>query len=127
LSLNHRTILVADDNCDIRSLFELSLTARGFTVFTAADGVEAIEVAKRERPSLVLMDINMPRLDGIKATIRLRSEKDLVGIRIVAVSSYDNDGIREEALRAGCDQWFQKIEALDTLPEIIVSRTVATV
>jgi two-component system cell cycle response regulator DivK len=123
--LNHTTVLVADDNYDIRSLFEFQLSTLGFKVFMACDGAEAIEIAKRERPILVLMDINMPNVDGIEATIELRKDRALEGMRIVAVSAYNTDAIREEALQAGCDQWFQKIDAIETLPKIIVAETLA--
>ena len=75
---------------------------------TAADGREAIETALAARPDLILMDLHMPRLDGLAATARLRAHSELEAVPIIAVTAFDTYGIREAALEAGCQDYLLK-------------------
>jgi two-component system, cell cycle response regulator DivK len=102
------TVLVAEDSDDIRRVLSFELQHRGCRVLTAADGREAVETALSMRPDLILMDLNMPRLDGLAATERLRAHTELDGVPIIAVTAHDTYGIREAALQAGCQAYLLK-------------------
>lgn len=82
------TILVVDDLDDNRSIMRAWLEKRGYRVVEAADGQEAVEVAMRERPALILMDISMPRVNGFAATSRIRQHPNLRDVPIIAVTAY---------------------------------------
>ena len=100
-------IMVADDYEVIRQLCRAWLETHGYTVVEAENGEEAVEVARRECPSLILMDVTMPLLDGFAATRRIREIKELCNVWIVAVSGIST-GHREAALTAGCDEFLTK-------------------
>jgi CheY-like chemotaxis protein len=100
-----RTILVVDDFDDTRLLLRTWLEKRGFRVIEADNGIDAISRAENDSPDLIIMDVEMPRLDGLSATRRIRKVKQLNSIPIVAVSAYGADQFREQALAAGCDEY----------------------
>jgi two-component system cell cycle response regulator DivK len=100
-----RTILVVDDFDDTRLMMRLWLQKRGYRVIEAADGLQALEVARRESPHLVIMDIEMPEMDGLAATRQIRSEEGLRDVPIVAVSAYGEEHWRDRALEAGCNEY----------------------
>lgn len=100
-----RTILVVDDFEDTRLLLRTWLQRRGFRVVEAEDGIEAIKRATTEAPDLIIMDMEMPQLDGLSATRRIRELQGLSKIPIVAVSAYGADQFRDLALEAGCDEY----------------------
>ncbi|MGH9962023.1 MAG: response regulator, partial [Pyrinomonadaceae bacterium] len=81
------TILIVDDFDDMRFLLREWLERRGYKVVEAVDGNEAIEVARRERPALILMDIGLPQRSGISATYKIRKVPELSGTPIVAVTA----------------------------------------
>lgn len=114
-----QTILVVDDSEDVRELTALQLRLAGYEVFEARDGREAIEIARRHRPALVLMDINMPVLDGLAATRLLRQVKELCHICIVAFSAFGDGESRRLALEAGCDDYVSKPAGIAMLLEIV--------
>jgi two-component system, cell cycle response regulator DivK len=116
-----RTVLVVDDFDDTRLLLRTWLERRGFRVVEAADGVQAIMQAETESPDLIIMDIQMPQLDGLSATRRIRRVKSLTSIPIVAVSAYGADQFREQALAAGCDEYVSTPFEPATLEGIIRS------
>jgi two-component system, cell cycle response regulator DivK len=116
-----RTVLVVDDFDDTRLLLRTWLERRGFRVVEAADGVQAITQAETESPDLIIMDIQMPQLDGLSATRRIRRVKSLTSIPIVAVSAYGADQFREQALAAGCDEYVSTPFEPATLEGIIRS------
>jgi two-component system, cell cycle response regulator DivK len=101
-------ILVVEDSDDTRIVLSLELRHRGCQVFTAADGNAAVETALSVRPDLILMDLNLPRLDGLAATERMRRHSELDGVPIIAVTAFDTYGIREAALEAGCQDYLLK-------------------
>ena len=111
------TILVADDNEDCRMALRALLESLGYEVHEAADGEEAVEVARRVRPDLVLMDIMMPEMDGLEATRRIRSGSRLDGTRIVAVSAME--GACEASREAGCDDCILKPIDLGGLEDLV--------
>ena len=102
---SRRTVLVVDDFDDTRLLLRTWFERRGFRVIEAGDGVEAIRRAETESPDLIIMDVQMPQLDGLAATRRIRSVKQLGSVPIVAVSAYGADQFRELALAAGCNEY----------------------
>ncbi len=101
-------VLVAEDHEDTRFLLRTLLERRGFAVVEACDGVEACEVAQRERPDLILMDGGLPRLDGFAATRRLRGLAPLSAVPIVFLSGHAGPQHRLAALAAGCDDYVVK-------------------
>ena len=119
-------ILVADDLGDTREVMRLLLELRGHEVIEAANGEEAVERAVQERPDFVLMDLNMPILDGFHATRRLREAQQTAEIPIVALSAHAADKRwRAKALECGCDGYYSKpldfddLDALLRVPETI--------
>lgn len=89
-----KTILVAEDTADILSMLREFLEGKGYRVVEAADGAQAVEVAAREQPDLILLDLNMPVLDGVEAARRIRRHPQLAGVPIVAHSAYGSYGMQ---------------------------------
>ena len=102
------TVLLAEDSEDTRQVLSLELRHRGCRVITAADGREAVETALVARPDLILMDLHMPRLDGLAATAQIRPHSESEAVPIIAVTAFDTYGIREAALEAGCQDYLLK-------------------
>jgi two-component system cell cycle response regulator DivK len=102
------TILVVEDSKDTRNVLSFSLTRNGYKVVTAANGKEAVEVALSVRPDLILMDLNMPQMDGLEATEHIREHDELRKVPILAVTAYDTYGMKEAALEAGCNGYIKK-------------------
>jgi CheY-like chemotaxis protein len=101
-------VLVADDHEDIRFLIRYMLEARGCRVIEAANGLEAVEAALGWLPDLILMDVNLPRLDGLSATLRIREGARSGSVAVVAVSGHAAPEDRARALAAGCDGYITK-------------------
>ncbi|MDQ3817618.1 MAG: response regulator [Acidobacteriota bacterium] len=97
-----QTILVVDDQPDIRELLRLQLQMKGCQVVEATNGREAVELAPQIHPSLILMDLSMPVLDGYEATRQIHKQPRLEDVPIVAVSAYCDAHNREKAFDAGC-------------------------
>ncbi len=95
-------VLVVDDNPGLRHLWSVWLSLWNFLVVEATDGVEAVATALRERPSLVLMDLAMPRLDGFAATRELKQHEQTAGIPVVALTAHTTTEDRRRASEAGC-------------------------
>jgi len=100
-----RTILVVDDFDDTRLLLRTWLERKGFRVVEAEDGIEALAMAQSEFPDLIIMDMEMPELDGLNATRRIRGVERLAAVPILGVSAYGVDQFRDKALEAGCDEY----------------------
>jgi CheY-like chemotaxis protein len=103
-----RSILVADDKVENRSVLARLLEPLGFIVYQAADGNEALAVARQHRPNLVLMDLVMPNLDGFEAIRRLRLDPELAHVRTIAVSASAFDDTRRESLQQGAVDFIAK-------------------
>lgn len=95
-------ILVADDNTAGRELMRTLLELEDYVVYEAADGLEAVEVARRLKPDVILMDLHMPRMDGIGAARELRADPATQSIPIVALTASATPEERRLAVRAGC-------------------------
>jgi len=103
-----RSILLIEDNEQNRYLVTFLLEKSGYRVVSVADGVRGIEVARTFVPALVLLDIQLPRMDGYAVARALRENEALRRTPIVAVTSYAMPGDREKALEAGCSGYIEK-------------------
>ena len=103
-----RRILVVDDQEDNRRILRDLLTAAGFDVIEAADGEGAVAQAVADTPDLILMDIQLPGIDGYEATRRIKSSAALRSTPLIAVTSYALSGDEGRALEAGCDAYVTK-------------------
>jgi two-component system, cell cycle response regulator DivK len=103
-----KRILVVEDQDDLRGVLRDLLTGSGYTVDEAADGQAGIAKAKSDRPDLILMDIQLPVMDGYEATRQIKSDPNLARIPIIAVSSFAMKGDEEKARGAGCDHYVTK-------------------
>lgn len=103
-----KTVLVIEDNMDNLLLITYSLKNAGYEVISAASGEAGIETARRERPYFILMDINLPGIDGIETTRRIRASEIGDTIPIIAITSYAMHGDREKTMQAGCNGYFEK-------------------
>jgi CheY-like chemotaxis protein len=101
-------ILVVEDNEDNRKALARRLERRGFDVLTAADGNVGRDTAVAERPDLVLMDMNMPELDGWEATRSIAADPRTRGVPVIALTAHSMTGDRERALAAGCADYHAK-------------------
>jgi two-component system cell cycle response regulator DivK len=104
----NRTVLVVEDQEDNRQILRDLLTSAGLRMVEAHDGEQALAVARLERPGVILMDIQLPVVDGYEATRRIKRDPDLKHIPIIAVTSYALSGDEKKALEAGCDAYIAK-------------------
>jgi CheY-like chemotaxis protein len=102
------TILLIEDNEANRYLVTYLLEKHGYAVAAAADGAAGIALAAEIRPALILLDIQLPRMDGYEVARVLRRQPDLARTPIVAITSYAMAGDRERILAAGCDGYIEK-------------------
>ena len=114
-----RLFLVVEDFEDSRFMLRQLLELAGYRVVEATDGEEAIKLAVSEHPELILMDLSLPKLDGLTATRRIRQQDGLGQVPIVAVSAHDSIGTRSEALAAGCDEYVTKPIDFDQLSTLL--------
>lgn len=114
-------ILVIDDNPTNMKLLFFVLTTQGYEVRTAADALEALEVLGTFEPRLVLLDLQLPGMDGLELARRLRSDARFAGLLIVAVTASAMKGDEERALEAGCDGYITKPIDTRTLPKLVAS------
>ncbi len=105
--MSKRILVVEDQEDNLRILRDL-LTDAGFEVIEAVNGKEALSVAEAARPDLILMDIQLPELDGLEATRRIKANSAIRHIPVIAVTSYAMSEDNERAMAAGCDAYFAK-------------------
>lgn len=101
-------ILIVEDNPLNMRLMEMTLRGKGYTLVPAATGEEALEKAEKEKPDLIIMDMQLPTISGIEVTQRLRQVPELSRVPIVAVTAYAMKGDREKFIAAGCDAYLSK-------------------
>ncbi|NIS81891.1 MAG: response regulator [Anaerolineales bacterium] len=109
-------ILYVEDTIDNRILVRRVLQAEGYTVLEAGTAQEGLELAITQRPDLILVDINLPEVDGLTLTTHLKSDPDFSLVPIVALTANVMRGDRERSLAAGCDGYIQKPIDIDLLP-----------
>jgi PAS domain S-box-containing protein len=118
---NSPTVLLVEDTKEVTMMVRDYLELNGYKVVTAQDGVDAIVQAKLVRPDLILMDVQMPRMDGLEATRKLRSEPDFKHTPIIALTALAMPSDRERCLEAGMDEYISKPVNLKALIKIIQS------
>ena len=101
-------ILVVDDSADNVAMLSLDLQQEGYRVVTATNGEEAISVARHTQPNLILMDISMPRLDGLGATRRMREIDELRDVPVVAITAFGTEGFQRAAYDVGVSGYLTK-------------------
>jgi signal transduction histidine kinase len=116
MSENGVRILYIEDDHASRRLVERVLTSRGYEVYVASEGLEGINLAREKTPELILMDINLPNMDGREITTRLRSLPNFSNVPIVALTANISPGSRELALAAGCTGFMTKPIDVATFP-----------
>lgn len=112
-------ILIVDDNPANLKLARMLLAAEGYDVRTAGDAEEAMAVLGGFRPRLILMDLQMPGVDGFELTRRLKSDPGTRGIVILALTAYAMKGDEDRASAAGCDGYIAKPIDTRTLPHVV--------
>jgi CheY-like chemotaxis protein len=101
-------LLIVEDNEENRDALSRRLQRRGFEVLLAADGKAGVEMAKTEKPDLILMDMNMPELDGWEATRQIKAEESISQLPVIGLTAHAMPGDRERALGAGCADYHTK-------------------
>lgn len=116
------TVLLAEDSRDTRIMLKRAFELKGYRVFEAADGQEALDMARIHRPSLIVIDLNMPVLDGLETVKNFRElEGEGQQIPIVAITAYDVPGMEEAALETGCNKYLSKPLDLSELDRTLKS------
>ena len=111
------TVLLVEDNEMNRDMLSRRLVRRGFDVLLAVDGEQGVRMAKIEMPDLILMDMNLPVLDGWGATRQIKAEASTQSIPLIALTAHAMTGDRDKALEAGCDDYDTKPVELPRLLE----------
>jgi two-component system cell cycle response regulator DivK len=111
--------LLVEDFEDSRFMMRRLLEIAGYSVLEASDGEQAVEMAIQKRPGLILMDLSLPKLDGLAATRKIRQDKNMREVPIIAVSAHDSPESRIEALDAGCDEYVTKPIDFDILNALL--------
>ncbi|HTX90720.1 MAG TPA: response regulator [Anaerolineales bacterium] len=117
--MSNELILYIEDNTDNRTLIRRILMAEGYAIAEAGNAVEGVEKLKTLHPDLILMDINMPEVDGYTLTAQIRAMTGFESVPIVALTANVMRGDRERSLEAGCDGYIQKPIDIDLLPQQI--------
>ena len=118
--LRSRTVLVVEDTEDNRFMLRRLLEMSGYTVIEALNGEEAVKVAQKAEPALILMDLSLPIIDGLTATRLIRQVPSLKGIPIIAVSAHDSADFQEHAMKAGCNGYVTKPIDFSELDQLII-------
>jgi CheY-like chemotaxis protein len=112
-------ILIVDDSADNLAMMSLDLQQQGYRVVTAANGEDAITVATATMPNLILMDINLPTLDGLGATRRIRENESLREVPIIAITAFGTEGFQRAAYDAGVSGYLTKPIDLDRMHQLM--------
>lgn len=114
--LLYPTVLIAEDSRDTRIMLKRAFELKGYSVIEAEDGNEALQVVNHHRPSLILIDLNMPVIDGLEAIKKIRKlEAPGEQVPIVAITAFDVYGMKEAALETGCNSYLSKPLDMDEL------------
>jgi len=112
-------ILIVEDNEMNRDMLSRRLERRGFAIVMAVDGQQGVDMARSEKPDLILMDMSLPVMDGWTATQTIKGDAELAGIPVIALTAHAMAGDREKAMGAGCDDYDTKPIELPRLLEKI--------
>ena len=108
-------VLVVEDNEMNRDMLSRRLTRRGFQVIFAVDGQQGVDLARSERPDIILMDMSLPVISGWEATRRVKSDDATRGVPVIGLTAHAMAGDREKAIEAGCDDYDTKPVELERL------------
>jgi CheY-like chemotaxis protein len=122
-SQNAVSVLLVEDTEDNRMMMRRLLELSGYQVSEAVNGLEAVNLAERETPNIILMDLSLPIVDGLAATRRIRQLPNLATVPIIAVSAHDTADFHAEALAAGCDAYITKPIDYTELEDLISDLT----
>ncbi|MDX6557187.1 MAG: hypothetical protein QOF72_236 [Blastocatellia bacterium] len=111
--------LLVEDFEDSRFMMRRLLEIAGYRVVEASDGEQAVELAVQEHPALILMDLSLPKMDGLAATRQIRQHRELGNTPIIAISAHDSPESRTDALEAGCNEYVTKPIDFDQLGAIV--------
>ncbi len=112
-----KLVMCIEDNPDNRTLVARVLMAEGYDVITAGNAKEGLSLVRNLHPDVILIDINMPEIDGFTLTAKLREMKHLDGVPVVAITANVMKGDREKTFAAGCDGYIQKPINVDLFPQ----------
>ena len=112
-------ILIVEDNEMNRDMLSRRLERRGFAIVMAVDGQQGVDMARSEKPDLILMDMSLPVMDGWTATRTIKDDAETAGIPVIALTAHAMAGDREKAMAAGCDDYDTKPIELPRLLEKI--------
>jgi CheY-like chemotaxis protein len=112
-------ILIVEDNPASWRLLEMALRPKDYILLKAADGAEALDMALREHPDLILLDVRLPGMDGLEVTRRLRRNPSFKQTPIICITAYAMMGDKEKVLDAGCDVYLAKPIDTRKLPELV--------
>ena len=108
-------VLLVEDNEMNRDMLSRRLTRRGFEVLSAVDGQQGVDLARSEKPDIILMDMSLPVMDGWEATRRVKSDESTRNVPVIGLTAHAMSGDREKALEAGCDEYDTKPVEIDRL------------
>lgn len=114
-----KKILIVEDNPLNMRLLEMVLRAKNYTLLKATDGEEALDIAMRERPDLIIMDMQLPKMNGLEVTRKLREAPTFNHTPIIAITAYVMKGDKERVIESGCDAYLSKPINTRQLPEMI--------
>ena len=123
-------ILIVEDNEENRDALSRRLKRRGFDIVIAVDGLQGVAMAKTEKPDLILMDMNLPELDGWEATRQVKAAEETKNVPVIALTAHALSGDKERAIAAGCtDDHTKPVEVpkrLEQIEAILKARPAAT-
>ena len=121
--MHGRKVLLADDDPSLRQLVAMTLGTESFMLFQAGDGDESLAITRIERPELVLLDLNMPGMNGLEVCAAIKSDESLGNTKVVVLTASGNYEDREKALSLGADEYFVKpfspVALLDKIYELL--------
>lgn len=107
--MNKKKILIVDDQVEVRELVEVTLMVGNFTIFKAESGEEAVRIAKKEKPDLIIMDVMMPGgMNGLEATRIIKRNPDTSGVKVIMLTAKGQKNDVEQGFEAGADEYFIK-------------------
>ncbi len=112
-------VLIVEDNPQNMRLIEMVLRAKDYILLKATDGEEALNIAAREQPELIIMDIQLPKMNGLEVTRKLRANPSFSHTPIIGVTAYAMKGDRERVIESGCDIYLSKPINTRELPEVV--------
>ena len=117
--LEQKTILYIEDNPHNRRLVRRTLERRGYDIIEAADGESGLQMVREMKPPLILLDIGLPKMDGMEVVGRIKADTNLRNIPVIAITASAMHGDRERFLAAGCDDYLSKpIQILELLDKV---------